>query len=146
MDKSLKILLAPICPFAQRAWITLIEKNCDFELTEVSLKEKEPFFTETYLKAYGADQSSTGKVPILIDGEDIFCESDLIAWYVAEKFKTGNELIPSDHALRLKVRWFGSSLATKVFSAFYSFIGYLKKSEDEKKLLKEKATAALEAL
>ena len=101
----------------------------------MSLKNKEQFFTETYQKAFGADKNSDGKVPVLIDGEDIFCESDLIAWHIAEKFKTGNELIPENHATRLKMRWFGSNIAGKVITAFYSFKDFPKKSEDEKKKL-----------
>ena len=67
--KKIVLISNPICPFAERAWITLLEKNVDFEFKEVSLKKKEPFFTETYKKALGSDPTSDGKVPILVDGD-----------------------------------------------------------------------------
>ena len=51
-----------------------MEKDCDFELVEVSLKDKETF-TQAYHKVFGADRNSMGRVPILVDGDEIFCES-----------------------------------------------------------------------
>lgn len=83
---SITLITNKICPFAQRAWITAREKGLDFELKEVSLKNKEPFFTETYRKAYAHDPSSDGKVPILLHNDKILTESDLISWYLAETF------------------------------------------------------------
>ena len=61
-------------PYAQRSWIALVEKDCDFELVEVSLKDKETF-TQAYHKVFGADRNSMGRVPILVNGDEIFCES-----------------------------------------------------------------------
>lgn len=75
----MKLLTNPICPFAQRAWLALLETNTSYEEIIVSLKEKTPFFTETYLKALGADLKSDGKVPVLIDGDFILTESAVIA-------------------------------------------------------------------
>ena len=86
----LQFLSHPICPFAERVWISLEEKKVDYEFKQVSLKDKEPFFTETYRKALGHDKKSDGKVPILIDGENVITESDLVALYVAEKYESGN--------------------------------------------------------
>jgi hypothetical protein len=53
------------------------------------LTKKPAEFTQIYRKAYGNDPKSDGKVPILIHGDKIFAESDLISWYVAEEFQTG---------------------------------------------------------
>jgi glutathione S-transferase len=50
-----------ICPFAHRVWISLLEKKVDFELKEVSLTNKEPYFTETYQKATFHDPISYSK-------------------------------------------------------------------------------------
>jgi glutathione S-transferase len=67
MKNSTTLILNKVCPFAERVWITLEEKKVPYELKEVSLTNKEAFFTETYKKAFGHDASSDGKVPILID-------------------------------------------------------------------------------
>lgn len=96
MNSSITLVTNKICPFAHRAWITAREKGVDIELREVSLKNKEPFFTETYRKAYAHDPSSDGKVPILIHGDSFLAESDLVSWYIAETFSSGTELIPKN--------------------------------------------------
>jgi glutathione S-transferase len=96
MAEAITLITNRICPFAQRAWLTLLEKNVQFTFKEASLTDKEAWFTEAYLKAYGHDSSSNGKVPILIHGDTVITESDLISWYVAESFPSGNELIPEN--------------------------------------------------
>lgn len=93
----------------------------------MSLKNKEPFFTETYLKAFGHDPLSNGKVPILIEGDRILTESDLISWYVAENYETGTQLIPENAYDRLRLRWFVAHNG-KVTGSFSSFFGWGKKT------------------
>ena len=85
--KRLTFISNKICPFAQRVWITLEEKNLDYELKEVDLYKKEPYFTQMYQKSLGHDPKSTGKVPILVDGENIITESDITSLYLAEKYE-----------------------------------------------------------
>ena len=83
---------------------------------------------------------------MLVDGENVFCESDLVAWYVAEKFKTGNQLIPEDPVKNLKMKWFASAMSGKIMSTFFSFRGYPKKSEEDKEKVKENAHKLFEEL
>lgn len=128
MEQKVTIILHKICPFAERAWITLEEKQIPYELREVSLTNKQPFFTETYRKAFGHDPTSDGKVPILIDGDKTLTESDLISWYLAEKYQTGTPLIPEDPFEKLKLRHF-TQTHNKFVGAFYGFIGYKTKSK-----------------
>ena len=90
MENSITLITNKVCPFAQRVWLTLLEKDCHFESKEVSLTQKESWFTETYKKAFGNDPSSDGKVPVIIHGDNILTESDLISWYIAETFSSGN--------------------------------------------------------
>jgi glutathione S-transferase len=73
MQNKLVLVLHKVCPFAQRSWITAIEKGVPFDLKEVSLKDKEEYFKETYKKSFPNDPNSDGKVPILIDGETVLC-------------------------------------------------------------------------
>lgn len=110
--------------------------------TEVSLQNKSQYFTETYHKALGHDPSSNGKVPILIDGDKIITESDVIAWYVAEKYQTGTQLIPEDAYDRARLRIFVSE-QMKIGQAFVSLIGLSKKTEEEKKQALEKVKTAV---
>lgn len=131
MQNRLFLLLHKKCPYAQRSWITALEKGVPFELREVSLKNKEPYFTETYRKSFPSDPTSDGKVPILIDGENIICESDLVSWYLAEKYPTGTELIPKDPVQGVKSRWMGQSFAPKIASVFNGYKGWKNKSVEE---------------
>lgn len=71
IDMSTTLITNRICPFAHRAWLTLLEKDCTFDLKEASIIKKESWFTETYKKAFGHDPSSDGKVPVLIHGDNI---------------------------------------------------------------------------
>lgn len=97
-------------------------------IQEVSLTDKEPFFTETYLRAFAHDPTSNGKVPILVEGDRILTESDLICWYLSEKYDTGSQLIPADPFDRARLRHFIQSNG-KVIGMFYGFKGYNKKSK-----------------
>ena len=89
MHNKTVLVLNKICPFAERAWLTLQQKKIPYELKEVSLTNKDAQFTETYKKAFGHDPTSDGKVPILLDGDKTLTESDLISWYLSEKHQTG---------------------------------------------------------
>ena len=81
-------------------------------------------------------------VPILVDGDNVYCESDMISWYIAEKFLTGTKLIPDDFGERLKMRMFIANF-TKLVPAFYSFKGWKDKSESEKEQLNERVRNSL---
>lgn len=64
-----------ICPFVQRAAITLLEKNIDFDLNYVDIKHPPDWFLEI---------SPFGKVPVLrVDGKPLF-ESAVIVEYLNE--------------------------------------------------------------
>lgn len=129
MSSKVTLVTNKICPFAHRAWITLREKKVDHELREVSLTEKEPHFTEIYHKAYAHDPSSNGKVPVLIHGDHVLAESDLISWYVAETFDSGSHLIPKDTFERAKMRHFIGEVPGKVIGGFYGLAGNASKSK-----------------
>ena len=80
MNKAITLVYDPICPFAQRVWLTLLEKQIPFEKKRIDLKDKSEEFKEIYSKAFARDLNSNGAVPVLIYGDDIFAESDLISW------------------------------------------------------------------
>ena len=66
--------------------MTLEEKKIDYEFKEVKLREKDPYFTENYHRALGHNPKSNGKVPIIVDGDVTLAESEIICYYLAEKY------------------------------------------------------------
>ncbi|MET0094510.1 MAG: glutathione S-transferase family protein [Sedimenticola sp.] len=99
---SLELVSFVICPFVQRAVITLREKGVSFEVTYIDVENPPDWFKEI---------SPFGKVPLLkVDGEVLF-ESAIINEYLDEIHPPA--LHPDDPLTRAKHRgWieFGSNL------------------------------------
>ncbi|MES9870295.1 MAG: glutathione S-transferase family protein [Sedimenticola sp.] len=99
---SLELVSFVICPFVQRAVITLREKGVSFEVTYIDVENPPEWFKEI---------SPFGKVPLLkVDGEVLF-ESAIINEYLDEIHPPA--LHPDDPLTRTKHRgWieFGSNL------------------------------------
>lgn len=94
------------CPFAQRTWITLLEKQLNFQHKIVDLKNKPKHFTELYATIH-PDPAAPAKVPIIIDGPDKLIESNLVSEYLDRKYgDASSKLFPDDPYKLAKVRWF----------------------------------------
>lgn len=111
---QVKLYSNKICPFAQRAWIAILEKQIPFEFVKIPLSgeimkiknsgttkgtqwedlsgEDVKKLKEDYMKTI----NHTGEVPTLVrQGEDPVPESDVVAWYLDEQYPTrGSSLIP----------------------------------------------------
>jgi glutathione S-transferase len=83
IKKGITLVYDPICPFAQRVWLTLLEKQVPFDKMRIDLKNKTQELKDLYKKAFGADPTSDGKVPLLVHDEKVLSESDLLSWYLA---------------------------------------------------------------
>ena len=83
---SLELIINNICPFAQRSWLAVEELGVPCKIRETPLQNKPAWFSEEYAKALGADPTSDGKVPILIDGDFHLAESAPICAYLLQKF------------------------------------------------------------
>lgn len=96
-----------LCPYVQRAAITLVEKGIPFERRDVDLADKPAWFKSI---------SPLGKVPLLqVDGEVLF-ESAVITEYLDETH--GTKLHPEDALARARHRaWmeFGSSILADIW-------------------------------
>lgn len=88
------IYLNATCPFAQKAWIALLEKDVDFDARFEDLANKSPEMCATYGLAT-PDPSSPAKVPIFVHEGHVMIESALVAKYVATAFPTGNDIVPA---------------------------------------------------
>ena len=53
------------CPFAAKAWLTLIEKGIEFERQTIDLKNKPKHFTELYA-SINPDSTARAKVPLIV--------------------------------------------------------------------------------
>lgn len=99
---KLHLVSHEICPYVQRAVITLLEKNAPFERTSINLAEPPQWFREI---------SPLGKVPLLKIDDEVIFESAVICEYLDETITP--RLHPADALARAKHRaWieFGSAL------------------------------------
>jgi glutathione S-transferase len=102
MADKLTLVSHHLCPYVQRAAITLAEKGVAFDRVYIDLDDRPAWFKE---------MSPLGKVPLLRVGEDVLFESAVIVEYLEET--QPNPLHPQDALERAKHRaWmeFGSSL------------------------------------
>ncbi|UVK45983.1 glutathione S-transferase family protein [Mesorhizobium sp. AR07] len=115
MTEKLILVSHPLCPYVQRAAISLAEKGVPFERVDIDLANKPDWF-----KAI----SPLGKVPLLRvqrDGEEtVIFESAVILEFLEET--QANPLHPADPYARARHRaWieFGSAILNAI-SRFYS--------------------------
>ena len=58
MKKAITLVYDPICPFAQRVWLALLEKQIPFEKQRVDLANKSQYFKDIYSQAYARSPSN----------------------------------------------------------------------------------------
>ncbi|MCC6735454.1 MAG: glutathione S-transferase family protein [Bauldia sp.] len=113
-DTTLTLVSAHLCPYVQRAAITLLEKGVPFERVYIDLKAKPDWFLKI---------SPLGRVPLLRVSRPghpdvVLFESSVISEFIDETQK-GPKLHPSDPVERALHRaWmeFGSSLLADLYA------------------------------
>jgi glutathione S-transferase len=108
---GLKLISHILCPYVQRAVISMTEKNVLFERIDIDLGHKPEWFKEI---------SPLGKTPVLRMGETSIFESAVILEYLEET--QDHPLHPSDPLKRAEHRsWieFGSALLNDI-AGFYA--------------------------
>ncbi|MBW4661868.1 MAG: glutathione S-transferase family protein [Drouetiella hepatica Uher 2000/2452] len=108
---KLELVSHHLCPYVQRAVITLVEKNIPHDRTYIDLANKPAWFRQL---------SPLGKVPVLRVGDDVLFESAVICEYLDEI--TPGSLHPADPLEKAKHRsWieFGSSVLNTI-AGFYN--------------------------
>jgi glutathione S-transferase len=76
--KPITVYSMMICPFAQRTRLHLHRKGVAFDLREVDICRPRP---EWFLNL-----NPLGQVPVLVNGEDVICDSSIISEYIEETF------------------------------------------------------------
>jgi glutathione S-transferase len=102
MTETLKLISHKLCPYVQRAVISLREKGVPFERIDIDLDNKPDWFLKL---------SPLGKVPVLQVGDKVVFESAVILEYLEET--QPNPLHPKDPLTRAEHRaWmeFGSAV------------------------------------
>jgi glutathione S-transferase len=108
---ELELISHHLCPYVQRAVITLLEKDVPHQRTYIDLSNKPNWFRQI---------SPLGKVPLLKVSNEVLFESAVICEYLDEI--TPGSLHPSDPLAKAKHRaWieFGSSILNAI-AGFYN--------------------------
>lgn len=107
---ELKLVSHKLCPYVQRAVISLMEKGVPFERIDVDLSNKPEWFKTI---------SPLGKTPVLIVGDTAIFESAVILDYLEET--QPNPLHPADPLARAEHRaWieFGSAILNDIWGLY----------------------------
>lgn len=134
MSSLPKLYNAWFCPFAQRAWISLLEKGVKFEYIEQDPYNKTPEWLTI---------NPRGLVPVIVHNGKSVCESAVCIEYVDEVWETGRRLLPKDPYQRARIRMQSDYIGKKVVPPFYNL---LMKSNGERTVAKQELVAALKVL
>ena len=130
-----KFYNAWFCPFAQRAWIALLEKGVEFEYVEIDPYNKTPEWLAV---------NPRGLVPAIVhEGRSVY-ESAVCIEYVDEAWHTGKHLLPSDPYQRARTRIWSDHVTSKIQSPFYRLL--MKREEGERGEAKADLLGALQQL
>ncbi len=88
-----KLISFKLCPYVQKAVLTLLHKGIDFDIEYIDLMDPPEWFKEI---------SPLGKVPVVQVGEQIIFESSVIIEYLDEAY--GEPLHPADLVLKAQNR------------------------------------------
>lgn len=107
-DQPIQLISSELCPYVQRAAITLLEKGVPFERIHIDLTAKPSWFKRL---------SPLGKVPLLRVGDEVLFESMPIVEYIEESYPP--QLHAPDPITRARDRaWieFGSTILADIWS------------------------------
>eukprot|EP00293_Proteomonas_sulcata_P015076 CAMPEP_0184297666 /NCGR_PEP_ID=MMETSP1049-20130417/8561_1 /TAXON_ID=77928 /ORGANISM="Proteomonas sulcata, Strain CCMP704" /LENGTH=332 /DNA_ID=CAMNT_0026607499 /DNA_START=357 /DNA_END=1355 /DNA_ORIENTATION=+ len=123
------------CPFAQRAWIAMEEKDIDYKYVEVNPYEVDPKEEGGYTKKQLPINEKkrlfpdflavnpNGLVPALDNGGEKLYESLQVVEYIDDKFKDrGPRLMPDDPLERARVRIWAEMATSKVQREYYKML------------------------
>ena len=121
-NKATQLFSSWFCPFAQRSWITLLEKGVDFELVEIDPYDKTPQFLAI---------NPRGLVPTLVhDGKSVY-ESLIVNEYIEETWPQSPKLMPVDPYGRAQARIWIDFISKKIIPNFYQILQMQDKEKQE---------------
>ena len=135
MSSSTTLYNAWFCPFAQRAWLALLEKGVQFTYVEQDPYNKTPEWLAV---------NPRGLVPAIVHNGKLIVESTVCIEYVDEAWSTDRHLLPSDPYERAQVRLLADHITKKVAPPYYQLL--MKKSKAERAEAKKNIIESLTAL
>ena len=135
MSSVPKFYNAWFCPFAQRAWIALLEKGVNFELVEIDPYIKTPEWLAV---------NPRGMVPTIVHNGKSVYESAVCIEYIDEVWGNGRSLLPKDPYRRARVRIQSDYIGKKIVSPFYRML--VKQSKEDQRVAQEDLVAGLKVL
>ena len=123
------------CPFAQRAWLALLEKGVEFTYVEQDPYNKTPEWLAV---------NPRGLVPAIVHNGKAVYESPVCIEYVDEAWKTDKHLLPTDSFGRARTRILSDHISKKVVPPFYQLL--MKKEEKEREQAAQNILTGLESL
>lgn len=115
-EQSLKLYSGWFCPFVQRVWIVLEEKEIPYPYVEVNPYHK----PESLLSL-----NPRGLVPTLKYENKPLYESTVICEFLEDAYPDhGVKLLPADPYLRARIRIWIDFVSTRVVPAFHRFLQF----------------------
>ena len=115
-----KLYCAWFCPFAHRAWISMLTKGVDFEYIE-----QDPYNKSADWLAI----NPRGLIPVVVHNGRSIYESHVCIEYIDEAWPSEPRLLPRDPYDRARARIWGDFVAKKLVPPHYQFL--LKQSQEE---------------
>ena len=110
-----KLYSAWYCPFAQRAWTALINKNVDFKYVETDPYDK----TEQWMKI----SLQTGQVPVLHIAEDlIIVDSNRAVELIDHQYPKNQPLFSPDASKRAEQKYWIDFVGKQIIPYFYRYL------------------------
>lgn len=113
---AMQLWAAPVCPYAQRAYIAVKEAGVPFEYKTVDLHNKSEEFVALYRKVV-SDDTANAKVPVLVDGALEITESPVVAEYILRKYASDKGILPEEPALMAKAKLWAELWSVNVGAA-----------------------------
>jgi glutathione S-transferase len=121
----LKLYDYPDCPFCQKVRVVLAEKDLEYEKIFVDLRTGEQK-TSDFLR-----MNPYGKVPVLVDEDEIIYDSTIINEYLEEEYPLPR-LMPEDSQARARVRMLEDYCDNSFIPPTTMLLAQLRKPEAER--------------
>jgi len=121
----LKLYDYPDCPFCQKVRVVLAEKDLEYEKIFVDLRTGEQK-TSDFLR-----MNPYGKVPVLVDEEEVIYDSTIINEYLEEEYPLPR-LMPEDSQARARVRMLEDYCDNSFIPPTTMLLAQLRKPEAER--------------
>jgi len=131
-----------MCPYSQRNWMMLEEKDVSYSVVEIDLEDK-PAYYQTYI-------NPNGKVPaiLVVENKNIITDSRDIDEYLAKKYQErGNQgLWPETTQGQLKAKELSDIIDNNLAGAFWSWLSSSGADVEEETSLRSQVESVLETI